>query len=281
MSDPNVVVARNTENAPVSDRYSQTVAFSHYNNLSAQLPIDPATGAIVAGGVAEQATQCLKNIEAIVNSIDHDLNDVIRLSIYLRDIMDLNAVEKAMLLGKMEAYCLEQTGMTLKDYSAQLMAESAETVRPLSAFRVTQDGRTDYLVTECRVPVDVLHAATALRSYLLAKGNSAQRFAESLHSVADIAPEVFEDYADELRQGGGRVFAALDIDLDRGEFSALDTVDGWETYAIRDVSTAAWRANRKAGLGWDRRLELFAAHLEPRMIRCGGQGLEAPSGPSM
>lgn len=94
MSDPNVVVARNTENAPVSDRYSQTVAFSHYNNLSAQLPIDPATGAIVAGGIAEQATQCLKNIEAIVNSIDHDLNDVIRLSIYLRDIMDLNAVEK-------------------------------------------------------------------------------------------------------------------------------------------------------------------------------------------
>lgn len=50
MSDPNVVVARNTDKAPVSDLYSQTVAFSHYNNLSAQLPIDPATGAIVAGG---------------------------------------------------------------------------------------------------------------------------------------------------------------------------------------------------------------------------------------
>ena len=49
MSDPNVVVARNTDKAPVSDLYSQTVAFSHYNNLSAQLPIDPATGAIVAG----------------------------------------------------------------------------------------------------------------------------------------------------------------------------------------------------------------------------------------
>ena len=48
MSDPNVVVARNTDKAPVSDLYSQTVAFSHYNNLSAQLPIDPATGAIVA-----------------------------------------------------------------------------------------------------------------------------------------------------------------------------------------------------------------------------------------
>lgn len=95
MSDPNVVVARNTDAAPVSDLYSQTVAFSHYNNLSAQLPIDPATGAIVAGGAAEQAEQCFKNLQAIVESIDHDLNDVIRLSVFLADIMDLSAVEKA------------------------------------------------------------------------------------------------------------------------------------------------------------------------------------------
>ena len=94
MSDPNVVVARNTDAAPVSDLYSQTVAFSHYNNLSAQLPIDPATGAIVAGGVAEQAEQCFKNLKAIVESIDHDMNDIIRVSVFLADIMDLNAVEK-------------------------------------------------------------------------------------------------------------------------------------------------------------------------------------------
>ena len=94
MSDPNVVVARNTDRAPVSDLYSQTVAFSHYNNLSAQLPIDPATGAIVAGGAAEQAEQCFKNIQAVVESIGHDMNDIIRVSIFLADIMDLNAVEK-------------------------------------------------------------------------------------------------------------------------------------------------------------------------------------------
>ena len=94
MSDPNVVVARNTDKAPVSDLYSQTVAFSHYNNLSAQLPINPATGAIVAGGAAEQAEQCFKNLKAIVESIGHDMNDIIRVSIFLADIMDLNAVEK-------------------------------------------------------------------------------------------------------------------------------------------------------------------------------------------
>ena len=94
MSDPNVVVARNTDQAPVSDLYSQTVAFSHYNNLSAQLPIDPATGAIVAGGAAEQAEQCFKNIQAVVESIGHDKNDIIRVSNFLADNMDLNAEEK-------------------------------------------------------------------------------------------------------------------------------------------------------------------------------------------
>ena len=36
----NVVLARNTDEAPQNDRFAQTVAFSHYNNISAQLPLD-------------------------------------------------------------------------------------------------------------------------------------------------------------------------------------------------------------------------------------------------
>ena len=46
-----IKLARDTENAPKSlGPYTQTVAFSHYNNISAQLPIDLKTGKIVAGG---------------------------------------------------------------------------------------------------------------------------------------------------------------------------------------------------------------------------------------
>nr|NLI49318.1 reactive intermediate/imine deaminase [Propionibacterium sp.] len=71
MSGYNATNARNTETAPKSLLFSQTVAFSHYNNLSAQLPIDPATGALVAGGAKEQAAQCLTNIKAILESIGH------------------------------------------------------------------------------------------------------------------------------------------------------------------------------------------------------------------
>lgn len=94
MSADNVVLARNTENAPQSPFSSQTVAFSHYNNLSAQLPVDPKTGKLVAGGVKEQAEQCFKNVKAIVESIDHVMTDVIRITIFVKNIKDVDAVNE-------------------------------------------------------------------------------------------------------------------------------------------------------------------------------------------
>ena len=95
MSDYNAVLARNTKNAPNGNGlYSQTVAFSHYNNLSAQLPIDPKTGKVVAGGIKEQAEQCFKNIKAIVDSIDHVMSDIVRITVFVKDIKDVDAVDE-------------------------------------------------------------------------------------------------------------------------------------------------------------------------------------------
>ncbi|WP_025784407.1 RidA family protein [Sporosarcina sp. D27] len=90
-----VIWANNTENAPKSSLSTQTVAFSHYNHLSAQLPLDPKTGELVAGGVKEQAEQCLKNIKAIVESIDHVLEDVVKVNIFVKNIADMDAVDEA------------------------------------------------------------------------------------------------------------------------------------------------------------------------------------------
>lgn len=94
MSNFNAVLPRNTENAPICPVSSQTVAFSHYNNLSAQLPIDPKTGKLADGGVKEQAKQCFENIKAIVESIDHAMTDVVRITIFLKSIKDLDAVNE-------------------------------------------------------------------------------------------------------------------------------------------------------------------------------------------
>jgi reactive intermediate/imine deaminase len=89
-----IVEANNTENAPKSSLYTQTVAFSHYNHISAQIPVDPKNGEIVAGGVKEQAGQCLKNIKAIVESVDHSLDDVVKVNIFLKNITDIDAVDE-------------------------------------------------------------------------------------------------------------------------------------------------------------------------------------------
>ncbi len=95
MSTYNTVLARNTENAPSDGgRSSQTVAFSHYNNLSAQLPIEPKSGKLAAGGIKEQAKQCFENIKAIVESIDHCMSDVVKITIFVKHIKDMEVIDE-------------------------------------------------------------------------------------------------------------------------------------------------------------------------------------------
>lgn len=94
MNEYNAVAPKNTDNAPKFDQSSQSVAFSHYNNLSAQLPIDPKTGELVAGGIKEQAEQSFKNIESILESIGHVMSDIVRISVFVKDIQDVDTVDE-------------------------------------------------------------------------------------------------------------------------------------------------------------------------------------------
>ncbi|GDX04625.1 hypothetical protein BSPA111_07930 [Buttiauxella sp. A111] len=49
---------------------------------------------MIVGGVKEQAQQCLDNIKAIVEHIDHVLGDVVKVNIYLKNLSDIKAVEE-------------------------------------------------------------------------------------------------------------------------------------------------------------------------------------------
>ena len=89
-----VIRANNTDAAPRNPLHTQTVAFSHYNHVAAQLPVDVKTNAIVAGGAKEQAEQCMKNIKAIVESVDHVMDDIVKINIQLKDVADIDAVNE-------------------------------------------------------------------------------------------------------------------------------------------------------------------------------------------
>ena len=93
MSGTIIKSARNTPHAPQDlGPSTQTVAFSHYNNISAQLPVDPISGKMVSGDVTAQARQCLSNLKAIIESIGHVMDDMVKATIFLKEMADLEAV---------------------------------------------------------------------------------------------------------------------------------------------------------------------------------------------
>lgn len=68
---------------PVAGPYSPAVRAGDLVFLAGQIPIDPATGAIVAGGVAAQARQVLANISAVLGDIGAAWTDVAKATIFL------------------------------------------------------------------------------------------------------------------------------------------------------------------------------------------------------
>ncbi|MGE6170927.1 RidA family protein [Aeromonas media] len=91
---PLVKLSRNSDKAPQDPLSTHTVAFSHYNNIGAQLPVDATTGQLVAGGIQEQAAQCLRNIKNVLESIDVPFDDIVKVTLYLTSLADLEAVNE-------------------------------------------------------------------------------------------------------------------------------------------------------------------------------------------
>ena len=89
-----IIEANNTDNAPKSSLSTQTVAFSHYNHLSAQLPVDVTSNEVIDGGIKEQAKQCLQHIKAIIESVDHTMDDMVKLTVYLKNVEDIDALNE-------------------------------------------------------------------------------------------------------------------------------------------------------------------------------------------
>ena len=78
------------ENAPVlGNKDAEKTIY-----VSGQLPIDPATGKFVEGGVAEQTHQSLKNVKAILNEAGYDFCDVVKTTVFLSDIADFAAMNE-------------------------------------------------------------------------------------------------------------------------------------------------------------------------------------------
>jgi 2-iminobutanoate/2-iminopropanoate deaminase len=85
--------AINTDSAPAAiGPYSQAIQAGNILYLSGQLGIDPVTGKLVEGGVTSQATQALKNVQAILAAAGFTVTDVVQVQVFLTNISDFSAV---------------------------------------------------------------------------------------------------------------------------------------------------------------------------------------------
>ncbi len=84
-----------TDHAPKAiGPYSQAIAWDGLLFVSGQIPLDPATGQIVEGGIAEQTRRVLENIKAILEAGGSDLSKVLRTTVYLKDMAEFAAMNE-------------------------------------------------------------------------------------------------------------------------------------------------------------------------------------------
>jgi 2-iminobutanoate/2-iminopropanoate deaminase len=84
-----------TDQAPQAiGPYSQAIKAAGLVFVSGQIPIDPATGGFVEGGIAEQTEQVMKNLAAVLEAAATGLDRVIKTTVFLADMTDFAAMNE-------------------------------------------------------------------------------------------------------------------------------------------------------------------------------------------
>ena len=86
-----------TDHAPAAiGPYSQAVRVGNTVYFSGQIPLDPATGALVEGDIAVQVRRALDNLDAVAQAAGGSLSNIVRLGLYLTDLGQFSAVNEVM-----------------------------------------------------------------------------------------------------------------------------------------------------------------------------------------
>ena len=84
-----------TDQAPQAiGPYSQAVKANGLVFVSGQIPIDPKTGQFVAGGIAEQTEQVLKNLAALLEAAGSSLDQVLKTTVFMADMEEFAAMNE-------------------------------------------------------------------------------------------------------------------------------------------------------------------------------------------
>jgi 2-iminobutanoate/2-iminopropanoate deaminase len=84
-----------TDKAPKAiGPYEQAIKVGEFVYTAGQIPIDPRTGNFVEGGIEEQTRQVLENLKAVLEAAGSSLDQVIKATVYLKNMADFAALNE-------------------------------------------------------------------------------------------------------------------------------------------------------------------------------------------
>ena len=175
----------------------------------------------------------------------------------------------------LDELCNQLPEQEYKRISAEIYAEDAaerearEAARTYAAYHVTEYGQEWYFKTS--PGEELLVACKKLRGYVAAeKGTAPDKFIGMFFGGQPITAKEFDALTALRMENTGKVRGVFDVNFDKREFSAVHIMDGWQTWAMRDVSVAVYHATRSQFASGDDKWRKLLDHLKGKEITSAG-----------
>ena len=142
--------------------------------------------------------------------------------------------------------------------------QEQEAGRRFAVFHVIEKEKHSYLQVERNL--NFLDAARLVRNYLR-HGRCSIFFSQTVQAAEHISPTQFDASVRERLENTGRISGAFELNFDTAQFSALHIMNGWMTYRMKDVTAAAYHADRKASIQSEQRWTRFLEKLEGKELK--------------
>ena len=175
----------------------------------------------------------------------------------------------------LDALCNQLPQREYERISREIYAEDAanreaeEAARTYAAYHVTECGQEWYFKTS--PGEELLAVGKKLRGYVTkGSGVAPDKFIGMFFGGQPITAKEFDALTALRMENTGKVRGVFDVNFDKREFSAVHIMDGWQTWAMRDVSVAAYHATRSYFASADEQWRKLLNHLNGKEITSAG-----------
>ena len=175
----------------------------------------------------------------------------------------------------LDALCNQLPQREYERISREIYAEDAanreaeEAARTYAAYHVMECGQEWFFKTS--PGEELLTIGKKLRSYITSeKVTMPDLFIKMFAGGRPITAEEYNALTAVRMENTGKVRGVFDVNFDKREFSAVHIMDGWQTWAMRDVSVAVYHATRSQFASGDDKWRKLLDHLNGKEITSAG-----------